>query len=137
MRAMLLTIALVIIVVVGISVRSAKQSLSSSLGKLGTSGSAAQQQNSGKVTVMKGISAELPGTPIRLAIALLQLPGDDCRDCITTATVDVVNNSSKITLIYTSGGFTGQEPKPQNAFGYQFTLESITESSVTLSYKKL
>lgn len=81
-------------------------------------------------------TVRLPDTTVTLLLQEVRKPSERCRDCITYAKVDVQAGTEVKTIEFKEGGFAGIIQDTQEAFGYVFTLNSVEENAITLSYKK-
>lgn len=85
-----------------------------------------------ELTLTKNQPTTLPNSQISLKLLEAIKPDDKCRDCITSAKVEVKKDDQIKEIEFKSGGIAGFLIDQQEAFGYQFKLESLEQNNVGL-----
>lgn len=71
---------------------------------------------------------------ITLKLTEVISPDEKCRDCITSAKLEVKKEGQTKEIEFKSGGIAGYLINQQEAFGYQFKLENLEQNNVGLIY---
>ncbi len=88
------------------------------------------------IAVIKDYPVSLPTSQITLMLTSASIPKENCRDCITQVSLEVINDTKKQIIEFKSGGIMGSIPKSQVAFGYIFDLYEVTPTQILIQYKK-
>lgn len=84
------------------------------------------------LTLNKNKPASLPNDNLVLKLTEVVKPDNQCRDCITSAKVEVKKGEETKEIEFKSGGIAGYLINEQEAFGYQFKLENLGQTTVGL-----
>lgn len=89
------------------------------------------------MTLEKGKSQTIPQTDIKIEYIGSNIPNPNCADCSSTTNVTLQKDSVTKTLNFLCGGIAGKCLDKLSEFGYEVTLINGTETTVTVSIKKL
>lgn len=87
-----------------------------------------------ELTLIKNQSKTLPDGKTSLKLSEAVSPDEKCRDCITSAKIEVNKDGQTKEIEFKSGGIAGYLIDQQEAFGYQFKLENLEQNNVRLIY---
>jgi len=77
----------------------------------------------------KNQPTNLPNSKITLKLLEVVKPDEKCRDCITSAKVEVKKDGQTKEIEFKSGGIAGYLVDQQEAFGYQFKLTNLESNN--------
>ncbi len=87
-----------------------------------------------EVTLYLNQPVTLKGSDLTVTLTNAQVPDDRCYDCMTTATLKVVQKNQTKELDFQIGGVAGLLNTTQDAFGYTFNLQDVSKNSVKINY---
>lgn len=79
-------------------------------------------------------ATKIPGTSTFAELTNLTIPGNDCRDCMTTAVVVFTEGDKQQQIQYRTGGFAGYKDVEGNAFGTAYKVIDFRNGSIVVSY---
>jgi hypothetical protein len=85
-----------------------------------------------ELTLTKNQLKTLPDGKISLKLTEVTKPDEKCRDCITSAKVEVKKDDQTKEIEFKSGGIAGYLIDKQEVFGYQFKLENVGQNNIEL-----
>jgi len=85
-----------------------------------------------QLTLTKNQPTTLPDGKISLKLTKVVKPDEKCRDCITSAKVEVKKGEEIKEIEFKSGGIAGYLIDKQEAFGYQFKLTTVEQNIIGL-----
>jgi hypothetical protein len=85
-----------------------------------------------ELTLAKNQPTALSDGKITLKLTELVSPDEKCRDCISSAKVEVKKDGQTKEIEFKSGGIAGYLINQQEAFSYQFKIDSVGQSNIGL-----
>lgn len=89
-----------------------------------------------ELTLTKNQEKALPDGKLTLKLIEIVLPDEKCRDCITSAKVEVKKDKQIKEIEFKTGGIVGYLINQGEAFGYQFKLENLEKNSIQVVFFK-
>lgn len=89
------------------------------------------------LSLVKDMTVKVTDEGLSLTLNEVNIPDENCRDCLTSAVVRVEKDGLLKILEFKQGGLAGLMENEKTAFDYTFKLENLSEQEAMIVYVKI